>query len=289
MLKPEPKRLANGTTRFSFDDLVGFNLSRRTSWTYYYHSRYWGGDYSKSIDSHQVSNRLDSEYAKKNLASGEWKLVKIRRDSYITVQPLVNDGTELNSFTINENELKDLYRGMVQRDLSDRYFAFEWGQLTYFEMDDKNYRRYKIEMPLDVFKTAINRLIHKTPGNCGGAHIMFRLDDRHRIFHKPNVTLEFTDDAANIYAENIDVPAYSSRDGRTLESLIQERVHSATGYSKNQNDPVTVHISKDSDKSLYFYMSDKEGKRRGYNGGIIFHRDYIGNEQLETGHYSVHT
>ncbi|HEY9765939.1 MAG TPA: hypothetical protein V6C82_06220 [Chroococcales cyanobacterium] len=133
-----------------------------------------------------------------------------------------------------------------------------------------------LKIPAELMTLAKDRAVKawratsKKPGQQGTCDL--RISDRHRRFFTPSVRVIFTEDAEVRYRKNIEL----------AEKSIERLTQIARNSSRNQNDPVELHISADYVPESFYFVERKPRENRCLmNGGIIWHAD--------EGEYGIHT
>ncbi len=157
-------------------------------------------------------------------------------------------------------------------------------------LDSNSDRKFIIQIPEEIFQTCMRKVkrqfakLHAChdPETTVPTWTEFRypIFKRHLDFWKPNVSIQFTDEARQRFEENFDevLPQF--------ESLLNW----GRGASRNRNDAIRFEISTDFvDKSFGFVEREVKTGKVKLVGGIIFHHEYKDGQPTEEGSYSIHT
>lgn len=201
-----------------------------------------------------------------------------------------NDGTSPKDFSVGKTRLEEFYSNSITLpygDFRDQIF-YCYHALHYLKLNlaAGTFKHLEIQVPLQILKDGITELeAMPLPEDTSSSTLVKEITEDVVNFWKPLVNFNWGEGAYELFLENQN---RSASYDKTLSDLV-DHVHTmAKNYSKNQNEPFYLNIFKEDDKNFLWSIQDKT-YRRVFNGGIIWHADYVDNQITESGHYSIHT
>ena len=268
-------------------DLEGIRIGRDIRLEVHYRHRSWdGGSYSGIVETHYIHDNADWRQTQAKFKSGDWKPVKLKRTTFLRFRFVPKDPQiEIPEIILAyPREWQAVWNGFAAVDFN-RYVNVFCGsfRIVQAEPEAGRARGWNFYLPFGSEKQP--GLLHhavraalRRPWDLRGIQWTTFAFNRRRLRHWEKVgKLSFEGDALARYLKFHARP-YNDQ-GLTLKDGMAHLVHIAAGYSQNRGDPCTVRVWPDGQDSFYWAISDRQGKRRGMNGGVIWHGDY----------YSTHT
>jgi len=240
---------------------------------------YWGRKDTKTL-----YGKADVAEYKKNVREGRTKHYGFKNSVRYEIQFVYKEAYDIPELVLYEHEVEDLLKGKTVKDWR-RFFYYVFGNLTIVQLDSGgrgHYQTFHIGVPYEILQQAVARAKHRPwfgVKRYDPDWVHFRMTHRHKRFWRGRGAVKFHGDAAKQYERCRNWRAGDEYSKRTLKDIVIELRRTARNYSRNGNDPVTMNIRPDGDDSFFFWMTDKDGNRRGHVGGIVWHDD----------HYSTHT
>lgn len=255
-----------------YDNITAIKVRRKDNHSVYYIQR-------GMLQRHTCYDRGELMEFERQEQAEEIRIQRIEVEQLYTITLTINGDVYPHSLYISGHEMSDLRAGKPVRDVGKIY----WVTSDALHLLDQ-FELYKVNfyLPHELFFQAVKLTDQAEEANerferFGTLEITSEL----RKFWQPKAILRFTNaEVRKMYRRFRLRPARQIESGATLRDEMMHLKTIAKNYSRNQSDPVTVCVARDGVDSFYFYFLNKDGRRVGFNGGIIFHGD---------GCYQIHT